>query len=371
MIRISALRKTLKTPDRDWPILSDIYQTIPTGSFFTLLGPSGSGKTTLLRILAGFESYDSGDVSFGDQLVSSPKRGVHIPTHQRDLGMVFQSYALWPHLSIYDNIAFPLTTSRGKGTGVDIPQEVMRMADLVGLTAHLKAPSRLLSIEQRYKVALARALITKPQLLLLDEPLGQLDPFLREQARYELKTVQRKTQTTTVYVAQEKSEALSMSDYVAVMNAGRIEMTGSPQDVYGRPNTALVAQSLGFCNFVSATLRQKIDSQHGIAETQWGSVTVEMESLPTLNKKITLMMRPENLIRVDGTNPNIPLASDALRMRGRILSSMYFGERQETEVLVGVQQFRFRHTPFNAREGRDLTLALRNDRCWAIAEQST
>ena len=370
MIRIDALRKILKTPDRDWPLLSDINLTIPTGSFFTLLGSSASGKTTLLRVLAGLDSHDAGEISIADQLVSSPKRGVCLPTHQRDIGLVFQSSALWPTMSVYDNIAYPLTTGRSKVQSKNIQQEVLRVTELVGLMVHLKAAVSMLSGEQRYKVALARALIAKPALLLLDDPLGQLDPFLREHVRNELKNTQRKTQTTTLYIADDKAEALSMSDYVAVMNGGRIEMTGSPQDVYGRPNSALVAQSLGLCNFISGTVKQKIDSHHGIVQTQWGAVTVEMESLPSLNKKVTLMVRPESLIRVDGTNPNIPLATEALRIRGRILSSMYFGERQETDVLAGLQQIRFRHTPFNAREGRDITLALRNDRCWAIADQA-
>jgi spermidine/putrescine transport system ATP-binding protein len=222
--------------------VDDLSLEIEHGSFFALLGPSGCGKTTTLRILGGFEEPTSGMVYLGERDVT------HLPPYKRDVNTVFQSYALFPHMSVFENVAFGL---RRKGVGRShLRRQVLEMLRIVGLTGLEQRMPRQLSGGQQQRVALARALVNKPQVLLLDEPLGALDLKLRKQMQLELKMIQHDVAVTFVHVTHDQEEAMTMADSIAVMNAGRIEQLGPPAELYEQPATPFVAGFLGVSNLL-------------------------------------------------------------------------------------------------------------------------
>jgi spermidine/putrescine transport system ATP-binding protein len=218
---------------------------IPAGEFFSLLGPSGCGKTTTLRLIAGFEQPTEGQILLDGTDVA------YTPPHRRSVNTVFQNYALFPHLNVFDNVAFGLR--RAKRPKPEIKERVARALDLVQLTGYERRKSSQLSGGQQQRVALARALILNPAVLLLDEPLGALDAKLRKALQLELKGLQQEVGITFLYVTHDQEEALTMSDRLAVMNAGRVEQVGAPQDVYEDPQTVFVADFLGASNLMDAT----------------------------------------------------------------------------------------------------------------------
>jgi putative spermidine/putrescine transport system ATP-binding protein len=224
-------------------ILHDLGLEVPAGSFVTLLGPSGSGKTTTLNVLAGFAAASAGRVLLGDRPIEG------LPAHRRDIGFVFQSYALFPHLTVAQNVEFALLARKvPRARRRELVAAALELVQLPGLGAR---PVRALSGGQQQRIALARALVFGPSLLLLDEPLAALDKQLRETMQIELKRIQRETGTTTIAVTHDQGEALSMSDLVAILNSGRIEQVGTPEEVYRRPATRFVAEFLGDANLLS------------------------------------------------------------------------------------------------------------------------
>ncbi|HEY0550767.1 MAG TPA: ATP-binding cassette domain-containing protein, partial [Verrucomicrobiae bacterium] len=247
----------------DMTALNDVTLTIMRGEFFSLLGPSGCGKTTFLRIVAGLDSPDAGSL----HLAGRDAR--HIPAHRRAVNTVFQSYALFPHLNVRDNIAFGLRMKKvprsEMETRVRGVMELTRIADLAE-----RMPSQL-SGGQKQRAALARALVNEPEVLLLDEPMGALDLKLRKELQMELRALQRRTGITFIYVTHDQDEALSMSDRIAVMNEGRIVQLGSGQELYERPRTRFVAQFLGGCNLLRARIVQR-NSADLLARTGLGDL---------------------------------------------------------------------------------------------------
>jgi len=216
---------------------------IQEGEFFTLLGPSGCGKTTTLRLVAGLEEPDNGEILYQDRAIVSVQRRLFVPPHKRNLGMVFQSYAIWPNMTVYENVAYPLRLRR-------VPQrvareKVLRVIELVGLSGMEERPGPLLSGGQQQRVALARALVYEPALLLLDEPFSNLDAKLREQMRFEVKLLQKKLGITVLFVTHDQIEALSLSDRLAVLNKGGVEQVGSPHQLYQQPDSPFVRDFLG------------------------------------------------------------------------------------------------------------------------------
>ena len=340
MIRLEGLNKTFRSHDRTVHVINDVTQTIPDGSFFTLLGPSGCGKTTTLRVIAGLEGHDSGSVWFGEKLISCPEKKVFTRTSDRDIGMVFQSYAIWPHMSVFGNVAYPLTTRRNKLSSSQIQKRVLEALELVGLEQLSQSASTALSGGQQQRVALARALVSEPQVLLLDEPLSNLDALLRERMRSELTQLQHKIKVTSVYVTHDRAEALAMSDYIAVMNGGRIEMTGTPDEIYRRPRTVFVAKFLGHCNFIEGTIRTRLSDSTGIAETAFGAVEVTMEKVAAVGAAISLLIRPEDLVVV-ADEEICSYSAQTLLIRAYISNTMYFGEHYEYEALAGDVALRF------------------------------
>lgn len=216
---------------------------IEEGEFFTLLGPSGCGKTTTLRMVGGLEEPDQGEIHLGDSCLVSTSKRVFVNPEKRNMGMVFQSYALWPHMTVFENVAYPLKLRWMKRP--EIRQKVMASLDLVGLAGLEDRPIPALSGGQQQRVALSRALVFSPRVLLLDEPLSNLDAQLRDEMRRELKALQRRVKVTVLFVTHDQIEALSLSDRIGIMNKGQLEQVGSPEEVYNKPETTFARDFLG------------------------------------------------------------------------------------------------------------------------------
>ncbi|HSJ93209.1 MAG TPA: ABC transporter ATP-binding protein [Gaiellaceae bacterium] len=280
----------------DVTAVDDLSLTIDQGRFFALLGPSGCGKTTTLRMIGGFEEPTSGTILLGDRDVTG------LPPYRRDVNTVFQSYALFPHLSIYENVAFGL---RRKGVkGDDLKRRVGEGLELVDLGDLGRRKPRQLSGGQQQRIALARALVNRPKVLLLDEPLGALDLKLRKQMQLELKGIQNEVGITFVHVTHDQEEAMTMADTIAVMNGGRIEQLGSPSDLYERPETAFVAGFLGVSNLLPGNL-----NGDGVVRLDGGGdVRVPAAALAGRSGRVAVGIRPEKLRlaaggeRADGAN---------------------------------------------------------------------
>src|SRR6185312_1340939 len=242
---------------------------VPRGKMFALLGPSGCGKTTTLRSIAGLEKPDAGEISVDGKIVFSAERRIHVPPEKRDFGMVFQSYAIWPHMTVYQNAAFPLRVGRRRLPARQMAEAVARALHIVQLDGLEDRKATQLSGGQQQRLALARALVKQPPLLLLDEPLSNLDAKLRERMRFELKRLQRELRVTTVYVTHDQSEALALSHEIAVMNDGRLMQVGTPRAVYERPASRFVADFVGTSNFIDGRVLAS-DAQFVRVETEFG-----------------------------------------------------------------------------------------------------
>ena len=232
-------------------VLKEFNEDFQDGEFITLLGPSGCGKTTMLRIIAGFEKPTSGELYIDDQLVSGGK--TFVPPEKRSIGMVFQSYAVWPHMNVFDNVAYPLTIKKCPKS--EIAERVNRVLDIVHLTQYAQRFPNQLSGGQQQRVALARALVAAPKLLLLDEPLSNLDAKLRESMRFEIKEIQRKLGITVVYVTHDQTEAMAMSDRIFLINRGVVQQSGTPRQIYNEPANQFVADFLGKVDFFKGEVR--------------------------------------------------------------------------------------------------------------------
>jgi spermidine/putrescine transport system ATP-binding protein len=274
----------------DFTAVDDLSLTIPKGSFFALLGPSGCGKTTTLRMIAGLEEPTSGTISIGDTDITDTK------PYDRPVNTVFQNYALFPHLTIFENVAFGL---RRRGVK-DVEEAVTKVLDLVEL-GHLKSrkPGQL-SGGQQQRIALARAVVNRPALLLLDEPLGALDLKLRRQMQIELKWIQTEVGITFVHVTHDQEEAMTMADTVAVMNKGRIEQMGSPADLYENPKTVFVANFLGQSNFIDGEIESE-DGSNVVANIQGTRITFPKSRNNASTKSLKVGIRPEKFRLHDAT----------------------------------------------------------------------
>ncbi len=302
--------------------------TVQDGESVVLLGPSGCGKTTTLRMIAGFIKPDRGEIRLSGRLVSG--RNVFVPPEGRQLGMVFQSYALWPHKTVHENIAFPLTIS-----GVDkttIRRKVEHILDLVHLPDLEKRFPSELSGGQQQRVALARAIIAEPGLLLLDEPLSNLDAGLRQDLRSELKKLHRRTGMTMLYVTHDQEEALVLADRIALVHEGRIEQFADPETVYRRPKSRFAASFVGTSNLIDGIVRGKDETQALIEiETRFGVVlqskaTIDAIERARLGDKLTMVVRPED-IAVTAPAPG--------RLAGLIVEASFLGRYWELEIKIG------------------------------------
>ena len=282
-VRLESISKVFK----ETVAVDDISVTIEEGEFFSLLGPSGCGKTTTLRMIGGFEEPTSGKVFLSGRDVTGT------PPYKRDVNTVFQSYALFPHLDVGENVAYGL--KRRKVGGAEIKERVEAMLELVDLPGLGARKPTQLSGGQQQRVALARALVNRPQVLLLDEPLGALDLKLRKQMQIELKRIQSEVGITFIYVTHDQEEAMTMSDRIAVMNAGHMEQVGPPQDVYELPETDFVAGFLGASNLLDGTVESVEGARAKVALEEGAVVTLPAERTPVQSGPVRIGVRPEKL----------------------------------------------------------------------------
>jgi len=283
-------------------MLKDISLQVAEGEFLTILGESGSGKTTLLRIIAGFESADSGELWMGDQRLD------HLPPYRRRVNTVFQSYALFPHLNVEENVGYGLRVA--KVPAGEVAARVEEALAMVKMTAFARSKPAKISGGQQQRVALARALVNRPRLLLLDEPLSALDANLRRQMQVELKSLQREVGISFVFVTHDQEEAMVMSDRIALLRCGELEQIATPREIYSRPATAYTAQFIGHTNLLRAEVRD------GVAHCYSMSWPVQLRDGPTL-----FSLRPEK-IRLAGTSAN---PHDAVRIRGKLRHLAFHG----------------------------------------------
>lgn len=267
------------------------------GEFYTLLGPSGCGKTTTLRSVAGLEKPDGGKIAIGHDVVYSSAEKIAVPVHRRGIGMVFQSYAIWPHMTVFDNVAFPLKHSNNwKGSRTELRGRVLKALGLVQLDGLADRPSPFLSGGQQQRVALARALVYEPRLLLLDEPLSNLDAKLREEMRVELRQLVARLNITTLYVTHDQTEALTLSDRVAVMNQGSIIQEGPPRTIYLKPQDPFTANFIGKTNLFDGTVISAKGAEGcGVIETPLGKLFCHLPNGLTAGDAVHVMIRPEGV----------------------------------------------------------------------------
>ena len=295
-------------------VLENFDAVFENGEFITLLGPSGCGKTTMLRIVAGFEKPTSGSVMFDEKVVSSDK--VFLPPEKRDIGMVFQSYAVWPHMTVYENVAYPLSIKKvDKAT---IKQKVDRVLAAVHLTQYADRIPSQLSGGQQQRVALARALVAEPALLLLDEPLSNLDAKLRESMRFEIKEIQREYGITVMYVTHDQTEAMAMSDRIVVINRGVIQQVGSPREIYNNPANPFVADFVGKIEFVEGTVKDG-----------WIELDGCGQKLPydgDVKGRVIVGIRPENITYAEEGEGEL---------QGVVKSHFYLGDVDDCRIDLG------------------------------------
>jgi len=299
-------------------------------TFFTLLGPSGCGKTTTLRCIAGLETPDEGRIAVDGRVLFDAKAQINVPVEQRSVGMVFQSYAIWPHMTVAENVAFPFTVSRQRRySRAEIEEGVRRELAIVGLDGFQPRPATRLSGGQQQRVALARAIVHEPRLLLLDEPLSNLDAQLRDEMRGELKRLQSKIGITTVYVTHDQSEALALSDQIAVMDRGRIGQVGSPQDIYFRPVNPFVARFVGATNLLSGRLLGAVDG-HGEVEVLGRQVRCLVPQPIENPTSVSVSIRPESIKLVARGENGAQANGNCLA--GRISAVTFLGSARRVEV---------------------------------------
>ncbi|MBZ9761586.1 ABC transporter ATP-binding protein [Mesorhizobium sp. CA8] len=333
--------------------VSDFSLSIDKGSFVTLLGPSGCGKTTILRSIAGLVDISAGQIMIGGRRVDD------VPIYKRNIGLVFQSYALFPHKSVFDNVAFGLKYRNVAKP--EIKRKVGQALDMVRLPGSEKKLPSQLSGGQQQRIALARAIVFEPQVLLLDEPLSALDANMREEMRVEIKKIQKETGITAIFVTHDQEEALSMSDRIVVMNAGSAEQIGTPEEVYERPATAFVADFLGKANMLSGTVSR---SDGPTIVTLAGGQTVNVLSPKALpqGSSVTVVVRPQKL-SVGGASAN--------RLPGRIVSASYLGGSAIYEVDIGGKANIRANAPIDGRvlrEGESIELGFDPDDCVLLNE---
>ena len=323
MISVRGLQKSFKSHQGRVDALRSIDLEVSEGEFCVLLGPSGCGKTTTLRCVAGLERPDSGEIEIAGHVVNSPARRIFVPTERRDLGMVFQSYAIWPHMNVFQNVAFPLTQGHKKFPKSAVAEKVRGALKRVQLDGLGDRPATDLSGGQQQRVAMARAMVTEPKILLMDEPLSNLDARLREQMRVELRKITKSIGVTTLYVTHDQAEALSLGDRVCVMNAGEILQIAAPNEVYARPANLFVAQFVGEMNFVKGKV-----AGTGKVDSALGQIAASVPNGVSAGADVTLAIRPEH-VKVSPA-PSLGVVSTL----GKVTSRNYLGDAALAEIEI-------------------------------------
>lgn len=336
VLAVSDLAKLFRPGSDDAVGLYPLSFTLKEGTFFTLLGPSGCGKTTTLRCVAGLERPDSGAIRLGETTLFSDQVQVNVPLNRRGIGMVFQSYAIWPHMSIFENVAFPLRVAReGAPAGPQIARMVNEALERVDLKGFGERSPTQLSGGQQQRVALARAIVRRPKLLLLDEPLSNLDARLRDEMRAELKRLQREIGITTVYVTHDQAEALEMSDLIAVLNKGRLRQLGSARDIFFAPADGFVANFMGSPNLLQGTAERAV-AAGGTAEVKLSNGRSIMCRFPralAAKTRAVVSIRPE-IIALSAANDAAP-PEGWNNFTGRVTALDFQGYQSRCTIAIG------------------------------------
>lgn len=338
VVRVVNLHKGYTSKEGLIQALRGISFDINEGEFFTILGPSGCGKTTALRSIAGLEDIDKGEIIIGGKVMASGRK--FIPTYQRPIGMVFQSYAIWPHMTVAENVAFPLKNMKKKYSTKELARMVDEVLALVQLEGLADRPAPNLSGGQQQRLALARALVYNPTVLLLDEPLSNLDAKLREEMRLELKSLVRRVGITTVYVTHDQLEALVLSDRIILMRDGQIIEEGNPYDLYMYPRHYFTATFFGVNNILEGRVIQ-IDRARGMAqvETELGRpiTAVMLDMSVEIGEKVQVAIRPENISLDKGNSSAKPIIyspEDINKLEGIVKEAVFLGDCMDYRVSV-------------------------------------
>ena len=309
---------------------------VAEGELFTLLGPSGCGKTTTLRAIAGLEEPDAGHLSLAGTEMFNSDRRLTMPSYERDIGMVFQSYAIWPHMTVFENAAYPLRISRTQSLSkAEIEAKVRKILKMVGMEEYIYRPSTQLSGGQQQRLALARALTREPKLLLLDEPLSNLDAQLREQMRSELQRLQKEWGLTSIYVTHDQAEALALSDRIAVMNKGQIVQLGTPKEIYYRPTSEFVANFIGKTNLLHGSVNAAVRaSAMEKVSTPVGDLVAYFTAPIPAHKQIAIVIRPESVQLVRLNKAHVTGAATENLLQGVVEREVFLGEIAEYTVVL-------------------------------------
>ncbi|MGH2453784.1 MAG: ABC transporter ATP-binding protein [bacterium] len=363
MLVAANLQKTFQAASGAVQALRDVSFEVKRGQSFALLGPSGCGKTTTLRCIAGLERLDGGQIQLDGQVVNAPDRRIHAPPYERPIGMVFQSYAIWPHMTVFENVAYPLTVGARRLSGAARADRVMEALRLVKMEALASRPAPQLSGGQQQRVALARALVAQPKLLLLDEPLSNLDAKLREQMREELRSLVSTLGITSLYVTHDQIEALAMSDRVAVMEQGVIVQEGTPRDIYARPQHRFVADFVGAANFFEGTLSRVSDDGLGVVALAGGTLLAcrwprDGAGVPSA-ERVVVVVRPED-ITISRRAPE----REANAFEAQVEQVAFLGSFVEVLTRASCGAVRVRaHPAEELRQGERVFLSIRPDAC--------
>ena len=346
-----------KSYDGETLVVKNLNLSVAQGEFVTLLGPSGSGKTTCLMMLAGFETATHGEIILDGSPIN------HVSPHKRDIGMVFQNYALFPHMTVSENLSFPLRVRKMPASEIDDRvNKALNMVQLGEFGARL--PGQL-SGGQQQRVAVARALVFEPKLVLMDEPLGALDKQLREQMQYEIKHIHENLDVTVIYVTHDQSEALTMSNRIAVFNDGIIQQLAPPDDLYEEPENAFVAQFIGENNVLFGTVKQISNGLCDVEVSDGNTVKAKVVNIESENSRTTLSLRPERVMvqPEPGTCANVVPA--------KVREVIYLGDHVRTRVsLCGQNDFIVKipnsHGHVNLEYGQEISIGWQSEDCRAL-----
>ncbi len=359
MIEVAELRKSFATGDSAVAAVDGIDFAIKAGAMATLLGPSGCGKTTTLRCLAGLERPDGGRIVIGGETMADAGVSRFVPPQRRNLGMVFQSYAIWPHMTVLENVAYALEGRRIRKA--DRRKRAMEALAIVQLADLAERPAPRLSGGQQQRVAIARALVGRPRALLFDEPLSNLDAKLRIEMRNELRRIQRESGLTAVYVTHDQAEALAISDEIIVMKAGKIIERGAPVDIYRRPRRAFTAQFLGSTNLIAGTIAAAVAGRLTVTTALGRVFGMDPTGALRAGDRVVVSIRPEDFSAI---------AVNGSRFEGQMTFAAFAGAAVEAEVTCGAIKLQcLLDRNADLTPGRSMTLFAKPEACLVLPEE--